>query len=387
MIDNHIFRASSLKEAISMAHESLGSNATIIDMHCIRKEEASQPLYEVHARGIIQKTESREDPPKNQEIRTETPRGETLSTPAGIQEKIQQMFLDVGALRDSTRQWTDTSQACHEIQSQVAANQTQKDERVNLNNNSEITPLRHANKQMPPLQLIHDVNQRDPVVRGVSNALHYMPAIWLKQGPTRAALVGPSGVGKTAALFKIAGIASMRHQLSVSIVNLDTHRPGRIGEHARLSELLGIPHHNLRHATELPNMLEILSHVDLVLIDTPGENPWGLTESSPLLDSLVSAKIELHLVTPATWSCQNLQRLIGVYQSHGVVSAIATRIEESRSLDDLVHSLAYSKLGLSSLSMGDDITGVIQAADPRNIETLLNNTQPGNALNPARFAR
>jgi len=287
----------------------------------------------------------------------------------------------VTTLRDSTSQWRDSSDHHAELESHIAPNpMAGKPIGMSPQTRRENSPSAH-------IQLIHDSDQQNPLAQGVSNAVRYLPPVWLRQGPIRAAIVGPSGVGKTAALFKIAGIANMRHDLTVSIVNLDVHRPGRIEEHARLSELLGIPHHNLRQAKELPNLLDVVSHVDLVLIDTPGENPWELTQSSPLLDSLNAAHVELHLVTPATWSSQNLQRLINVYQNHGAMSAIATRVAESRSVEHLVHSLTYSQLALSAISVGDDITGMIHAANATHVEALLNDMQPGNGQSPATFAR
>src|SRR5690606_24238984 len=89
-----------------------------------------------------------------------------------------------------------------------------------------------------------------------------------------AALVGPSGVGKTTTIAKLAAIFSATRGRRVALVTTDTYRVGGIAQLKTFAEILQLPFYTLYTREDLDHALEETAEADLVLVDTPGCNPY-----------------------------------------------------------------------------------------------------------------
>jgi flagellar biosynthesis protein FlhF len=97
-------------------------------------------------------------------------------------------------------------------------------------------------------------------------------APWLHEGRHVIAVVGPTGVGKTTTLAKMAARAIMEARKRVAFVTLDTYRIGATEQLARYGEIMGAPVLVARDRGELGRAMERVADVDLVLIDTAGRS-------------------------------------------------------------------------------------------------------------------
>ena len=95
---------------------------------------------------------------------------------------------------------------------------------------------------------------------------------WLDSGG-RVALIGPTGVGKTTTLAKLAVRWVLRHgHRDLAVVAGDNFRIGAQGQLQTLGQLIGVPVHPIDDLAELPQVLSRLSRYRFVLVDTPGSS-------------------------------------------------------------------------------------------------------------------
>jgi flagellar biosynthesis protein FlhF len=171
-----------------------------------------------------------------------------------------------------------------------------------------------------------------------------------------AALVGPTGVGKTTTIAKIAARFALRHgRRNVSLVTMDSYR---IGAHEQLrtyGRILGVPVQVATDCEELKTILNHSSEHKLTLIDTAGISQRDLRLSEQLATLNIGEDIKIYLVLSATGQ-MNLQddvvRSFGKTNLHG---CILTKLDEAASLGEVFSVLIKHKLPVAYLSNGQKV--------------------------------
>ncbi len=123
-------------------------------------------------------------------------------------------------------------------------------------------------------------------------------APWLHGGRHVIALIGPTGVGKTTTLAKIAARALLEAKKRVALLTIDTYRIGACDQLARYGEIMGAPVLVARDRAELLRAYERVKDADLVLVDTAGRSvPEDVARQADLVRVL--PRVQLHLVVSA----------------------------------------------------------------------------------------
>lgn len=148
-------------------------------------------------------------------------------------------------------------------------------------------------------------------------------------GPRRAlALVGPTGVGKTTTLAKIAARALLDSKLRVSLVTVDTYRVGGSEQLARYGEIMGIPSHVARTAEELSKAIARSRDADLVLVDTAGRaTSEAVAQQAELLRAVPG--LQLTLVISAATGWRELAAVAERYRKLRPEGLIVSKLDEA----------------------------------------------------------
>ncbi len=113
--------------------------------------------------------------------------------------------------------------------------------------------------------------------------------------------------------------------------------------------------------------LDGLADVDLVLIDTPGHNPFSAETRHAALKPLASREVTQHLVLPATLATGLIADTIECYSGPALATLILTKFDEARGLGALLAAAMASVVPVSHTCDGQDIPDAIQAVDRAQI--------------------
>jgi flagellar biosynthesis protein FlhF len=179
---------------------------------------------------------------------------------------------------------------------------------------------------------------------------------WLDKGG-RVALVGPTGVGKTTALAKLAVRWVLRHGArSLALISADGIRIGAHDQMQALGQMLDVPVYIADNFAEIPNVLEELSQQRFVLIDTPGMSQRD-AQLTTRLEQLATAGqgLETALVLSASTQAGAIEEAVKRYAKAKPASALLTKVDEAASLGGILSVLADSAIPVSYVSEGQRV--------------------------------
>jgi flagellar biosynthesis protein FlhF len=179
-----------------------------------------------------------------------------------------------------------------------------------------------------------------------------------------AALVGPTGSGKTTSLAKLAIAASA--QRPVRILSLDRSRTGA-QDLLRSLATSAIAFSSVDSVESLPKLIADARKTECVLIDTPGYTAGYSPLEQPAAEKLAAAlascgEVDVHLVAPAYMKARDLRNSIDRYRLFQPSKLLVTRMDETESFGTVFSEAALAGLALSFLSHGPRIPDDIRAA-------------------------
>lgn len=175
----------------------------------------------------------------------------------------------------------------------------------------------------------------------------------------RVAFVGPTGVGKTTTLAKLAGEYKLRRGLDVGLITVDTYRVAAVDQLKAYAGIMKTPLEVVGSEAEMQAAVESMDKMDLVLIDTIGRSPSDAHRIRQLQDILRIADLDqLYLTLSAGSSLASLQRSYEGYQSLTATSQsslILTKVDECSSLGGVYPFLKDCPLTWSYWTNGQDV--------------------------------
>jgi len=153
-------------------------------------------------------------------------------------------------------------------------------------------------------------------------------APWLKGQHRVMALIGPTGVGKTTTLAKIAARAVLESRITVAVITVDTYRIGASEQVARYGSIMNVPTRVAHNAKELVRALEFCAGAELVLIDTAGRSRAEEISTQAAMLRVVPG-VQLALCLSAATGARELSAAAGRYAELKPERLIFTRLDES----------------------------------------------------------
>ena len=193
-----------------------------------------------------------------------------------------------------------------------------------------------------------------------------------KHGARRIAFVGPTGVGKTTTLAKIAAQLTLKRGLRVGIVAADTYRIAAVDQLRTYAEILGVNVEVASSPTEAARACERLGDVDVILIDTAGRSQNDRMKLSELRAFLAAAQPdETHLVLSATASARTLAREAEAFGPLGVDRLVLTKLDEAASFGTLISLVERLGTRVSFFTHGQEVPDHIEVARGGRLAALV----------------
>lgn len=170
------------------------------------------------------------------------------------------------------------------------------------------------------------------------------------------ALVGPTGVGKTTTIAKLAARCVLKHGPgSLALITTDSYR---IGAHEQLKiygKILSAPVHAVKNELELTRVLNNLDAIHLVLIDTAGMSQRDKRIGEQLDLLCAHAQVQRLLLLSATAQAGTLDDVVRAYKGNGLAGAMLTKIDEALSLAPVIDVALRHKLQLHYVTNGQRV--------------------------------
>jgi len=193
-----------------------------------------------------------------------------------------------------------------------------------------------------------------------------------RHGARRIAFVGPTGVGKTTTLAKIAAQLKLKRGLRVGIVAADTYRIAAVDQLRMYAEILGLPVEIASSPRDAARACESLADVDVILIDTAGRSQNDHMKLSELRAFLASAEPdETQLVLSATAGPRALARETDAFGAVGIDRIVLTKLDEAATFGPLVGLVAKLGKSVSFLTHGQEVPDHIEFGRSRRLASLV----------------
>lgn len=178
------------------------------------------------------------------------------------------------------------------------------------------------------------------------------------------ALLGPTGVGKTTTVAKLAVRHVMRFgRESIALISADGYRVGGHAQLASLGQLLGVPVYQANNESELQKLLRALNEKKLVLVDTPGLSPRDDRFLQQLKAYSDIEELQFQLLLAANMAEDVLAETVKQFSTLHLGGYIVTKLDEARSLGGILSvllmtdaSVQWSYLGVGQRLAEDLIT-------------------------------
>ncbi|MDD2906425.1 MAG: flagellar biosynthesis protein FlhF, partial [Sulfurimonas sp.] len=174
-------------------------------------------------------------------------------------------------------------------------------------------------------------------------------------------LVGPTGVGKTTSIAKLAARYSflMQKKYKVGLVVLDTYRIGAVEQLMQYARMMKLGIETVVDPPEFATALESLRHCDFILIDTMGSSPYDKGKIEKIYECLeansTDYKVDVILVMPSSIKYEDLLATYENFSSLNIDTMMFTKLDETRGFGN-IFSLAYeTKKPISYFSVGQEV--------------------------------
>ena len=183
--------------------------------------------------------------------------------------------------------------------------------------------------------------------------------------------IGPTGVGKTTTIAKIASKYKVEEEKKVAFVTADTYRIAATEQLHIYANILDAPMSIVYSAEELNQSIEKFSDYDLIFVDTAGfshRNETQRMDTKNLIDGLNEQyNCEVFLVLSATTKYKDLLEIVDSYQEIANYKLIFTKLDETTSYGNLLNIRLYSGAELSYMTTGQNVPDDIEEFNSQRI--------------------
>ncbi|MBH1942006.1 flagellar biosynthesis protein FlhF [Mobilitalea sibirica] len=391
------FQANTETEAIMLAKEELGKDAIVMNIKTISPKGIyklfRKPLVEITAAvddNITYKNEKPKTTPVKPPLKTilpdiiydepKEPIGiktilEDSSEPSAIEQKLNnlQSLLEKQINEKTTEDKTDgkaaennKNLACIQlIYNQLISNEVEE---------------KYAN------QIISEIEgtlKKDASMDNILGSIYQKIVLKLGQPktidlsgkrPKFVFFIGPTGVGKTTTIAKIASKYKVEEKSKVAFLTADTYRIAAVEQLRTYANILGIPLKVIYTGDEMKEAQEEFSEYDIVFVDTAGRchrNKDQRDDIEALIHMIPETEREIYLVLSATTKYRDLVKITEVYSEIMNYNLIFTKLDETSSIGNLFNIRMLTQAPLSYATFGQNVPDDISRIDAQSIAKQL----------------
>ena len=372
------FKASTLKEATQSMKNELGSEAVILGTRIIEgdAELGIKKMFEITA-GI-------EEIFVEQQVEAKSINGNSQKS---FYEELQKLEEKINASK--TKQ-NNVNLKPMEKRQNISSSKKSLEEKKTINKSVQkelkevIDLLYNREIQKPIISTILDnlkkykglLNSDNIDSYVISNIATMIPTYNLELTKNHKskiiALVGPTGVGKTTCIAKLAVISKILHNLEIGLISIDTYRLGAIDQLKIFAEISNIDMEVAYEANDMQAIINKFKKKDIIFIDTAGRSQKNIEQLKETEEFLKAVNVdETYLVLSSTSTSKNLFDVAENFKLYNYNSVIFTKIDEAVSFGNILNLVSNFETPISFISNGQVIPDDIISADSDFIANMI----------------
>ncbi|MGV8983653.1 flagellar biosynthesis protein FlhF [Clostridium sp.] len=188
----------------------------------------------------------------------------------------------------------------------------------------------------------------------------------------RIVLVGPTGVGKTTTIAKLAGRLALSERKSVGLITVDTYRIGAVEQLKTYADIMNIPFKVVYNMKDMDEAIESMSQCEVVLIDTTGRSSKNKMQISELRTFVEKADTKnINLVLSSTTKNKDIKSIIEGYQILHYNSIIVTKLDETSTYGSILNILETTQIPLSFVTTGQNVPDDLKELSEGQLVSLI----------------
>lgn len=378
------FEATRMKDAISAVKRELGHDAVILST----KEHATKgpgggKMYEVTAAAAVQSRNAGATAAKanansemqnshldliEKQVSSLVERGATSKQARLIESGVQELkMILLEALRDDRFSLIrEVPMHLHEIYKTLQMMGIEP---------ATLAELMQQLKGLPDPEAVKKTNPnpqeyyRAEAIRWMMKRIKITPKLAITPGaPSVHVLVGPSGVGKTTMIAKLASFYALKEKVPTLILSFDNDKVAGSEQLRVFSKIIGVPFATIAEPSQLQAKIQEHKNPELILIDTASRNP----RLAPRLDDLEYLKslpfpVDFHLLLSTTERHDHLENAIRYFSGVGLHSLMFAKLDECWSYGDIFNLSQRWTLPLSFFSTGAEVPEDLERASRERV--------------------
>lgn len=183
--------------------------------------------------------------------------------------------------------------------------------------------------------------------------------------------IGPTGVGKTTTIAKLAANYHLIANQNVGLITIDTYRIGAVDQLKTYANIIDVPLKVAYSINELKEAIASFNQQDLILIDTAGRSHSNAMQMAELQAVIKEIAAEVYLVISASTKNQDLIAIINSFKELAIDSLVITKLDETESYGILLQAPTYAKKPIAFITNGQSVPDDIELADVNNLTNLV----------------
>jgi len=213
---------------------------------------------------------------------------------------------------------------------------------------------------------------RKEVAKVLSEFIKVSPIALKETGTQVVVFIGPTGVGKTTTIAKLAAIFALFEERKVALVTADTYRIAAVEQLKTYAKIIGIPIEVVFTPQEMRRAIERHLDAEVILIDTAGRSHYDSMRMSEL-KSYVEASFpdEVHLVLSLNTKYKDLEEIVRKFSCVPLSKMVLTKLDETSTFGNIFNLVRDFSLPISYITNGQDVPKDIEVADSLKLAEII----------------
>lgn len=371
-----------MNEAMTRIRYELGRDAIIISQKRIRKHGLaglfSKKMYEVTAacdneKGIEQE-DVQDDIKKVKKIIKSNTKLKKQSSNRKKENESSKKESEDENLNDE-----DLAKEMHDMKlliNQIAEKQKKPVKKTEKKSKLESMLLKNDVDPKIVKKILTKVNNRKSTTQNekekAKDVVKKMISVSKAEFSKAVVLVGPTGVGKTTTIAKLAGNAALVHKKKVGLITIDTYRIGAVEQLKTYADIMNLPFRVVVSIKDMEKALNDLSECDTILVDTTGRSSRNSMQISELRAYIEKVNTDnIHLVISCTTKNSDIPVILKGYEPLNYKDIIITKLDETSSYGSILNIIEMAKKPVSFLATGQNVPDDLKMPKPEEICDLI----------------